>query len=261
LPFRVTTTMTGPTLYRAMIPLQSRFDIGSMRTCCSAGEHLPVAVFDEWLRRTGLRILHAMGSTEMLHNFLGVPREDIRPGSTGFALPGHTVIVVDDEMNPVPANTLGRLAVRGPTGCRYLDDPDRQKSYVAKGWNLTGDAFLRDEDGFFWHHARTDDMMVSSGYNISGAEIEEVLLCHLAVRECAVVGIADPARGQIVKAYIVVGGERLADAQSSAALQEFVKNAVAPYKYPRAIEFVGELPRTGTGKIQRSALRNGAPSA
>lgn len=255
---RVTTTMTGPTLYRAMIPLLSRFDIGSLNTCCSAGEHLPVVVFEEWRQRTGLRILDAMGSTEMLHNFLAIPREDIRPGSTGKALPGYTVMVVDEAMNPVPTNTVGRLAVRGPTGCRYLDDPERQKAYVARGWNLTGDAFRQDEDGFFWYHARTDDMIISSGYNISGAEIEEVLLCHPAVRECAVVGVPDAARGQIVKAYVVASEESVADAGLSAALQDYVKSAVAPYKYPRAIEFVAALPRTGTGKIQRSALRRGA---
>jgi 2-aminobenzoate-CoA ligase len=253
--FRVTTMMTGPTLYRAMTPLLPRFDVASLRTCCSAGEHLPVAVFDEWLRRTGLRILDAMGSTEMLHDFIAVPRDDVRAGSTGKALPGYRVIVVDDDMNPAPPNTVGRLAVRGPTGCRYLDDPDRQKSYVAKGWNLTGDAFSMDEDGFFWYHARTDDMIISSGYNISGAEIEEVLLCHPSVRECAVVGAPDSARGQIVKAYVVLNEAVDGDAGLQRALQEFVKDAIAPYKYPRAIEFVSELPRTGTGKIQRSALR------
>jgi 2-aminobenzoate-CoA ligase len=253
--FGVTTMMTGPTLYRAMTPLASRFDLDALRTCCSAGEHLPVAVFDEWRRRTGIRILDAMGSTEMLHNFLGMPRDDIRPGSTGIALPGHTVIVVDDEMNSVPPNTIGRLAVRGPTGCRYLDDPDRQKAYVKQVWNLTGDNFRRDEDGFFWYHARTDDMIISSGYNISGAEIEEALLCHPSVRECAVVGVPDVARGQIVKAYVVVQEAFAANGALASTLQEFVKNALAPYKYPRAIEFVEALPRTGTGKIQRSALR------
>jgi 2-aminobenzoate-CoA ligase len=256
--FRVTTMMTGPTLYRTMTPLLPRFDIAGLKTCCSAGEHLPIAVFDEWLKRTGIRILDAMGSTEMLHNFIGIPRGDIRAGSTGLALPGHKVIVVDDAMNPVPPNTIGRLAVKGPTGCRYLDDPERQKAYVKNGWNVTGDAFHQDEDGFFWYHARTDDMIVSSGYNISGAEIEEVLLCHPDVRECAVVGIPDAARGQIVKAYIVPNEKSVAGADLQAALQTFVKNAVAPYKYPRAIEFVAELPRTGTGKIQRSALRQSA---
>jgi 2-aminobenzoate-CoA ligase len=256
--FRVTTMMTGPTLYRAMTPLLPRFNVASLKTCGSAGEHLPVAVFDEWLKRTGVRILDAMGSTEMLHNFIGIPREDIRAGSTGVALPGYKAIVVDDAMNPVPPNVVGRLAVRGPTGCRYLDDPERQKAYVRDGWNLTGDAFRQDEDGFFWYHARSDDMIISSGYNISGAEIEEVLLGHPDVRECAVVGVADLARGQIVKAYIVPNGKSVADENLAAALQDFVKNAVAPYKYPRAIEFVGELPRTGTGKIRRSTLRQSA---
>jgi 2-aminobenzoate-CoA ligase len=259
--FRVTTMMTGPTLYRAMAPLVAGFDLGALRTCCSAGEHLPVAVFEDWRQRTGIRILDAMGSTEMLHNFLGMPRDDIRPGSTGIALPGHTVIVVDEDMNPVPSNTIGRLAVKGPTGCRYLDDPDRQKAYVAQGWNLTGDAFRRDADGFFWYHARTDDMIISSGYNISGAEIEEALLCHPGVQECAVIGVPDVARGQIVKAYVVAHEAAAPNGALAAALQEFVKNALAPYKYPRAIEFVTALPRTGTGKIQRSALRRNANDA
>ena len=166
--FGVTTLLLGPTMYRSMSPHTVRFDLSTLHTCCSAGEHLPVAVFDEWLRRTGIRILDFMGSTEMLHAFIGVPRDDIRPGSTGTALPGYQVMVVDDAMKPLPPGAVGRLAVRGPIGCRYLNDPDRQKAYVINGWNLTGDAFHADADGFFWYHSRTDDMIVSAGYNISG---------------------------------------------------------------------------------------------
>jgi 2-aminobenzoate-CoA ligase len=253
--FRVTTLLIGPTMYRSMIPHVERFDLSSLQTCCSAGEHLPVAIFDEWRTRTGIKILDFMGSTEMLHAFIGVPREDIRPGSTGRTLAGYQVRVVDETMKTVTPGTIGKLAVRGPIGCKYLNDPERQKSYVVDGWNLTGDAFHSDEDGYFWYHSRTDDMIVSSGYNISGAEIEEVLLEHPKIKECAVVGIADTARGQIAKAFIVLREPVEADEQLSRDIQDFVKQAIAPYKYPRALEFVNELPRTLTGKINRSVLR------
>jgi 2-aminobenzoate-CoA ligase len=253
--FKVTTLMIGPTMYRSLLPHLDRFDLSHLHTCCSAGEHLPVPVFDEWLRKTGLRILDFMGSTELLHAFIGVPREDVRPGATGIALPGYTVAVMDAEMRPVPAGTVGRLAVRGPIGCRYLDDPERQKAYVVQGWNLTGDAFHADEDGFLWYHARTDDMIVSSGYNISGAEIEEVLLEQPCVGECAVVGIADAHRGQIAKAFVVLRDPGAASEGLKKQLQDVVKASIAPYKYPRAVEFVSELPRTETGKVQRATLR------
>jgi 2-aminobenzoate-CoA ligase len=212
-------------------------------------------VFDDWRRRTGIRILDHMGSTEMLHAFMAVPREDIRPGATGIALPGYTLAVVDELGDPVPPHTIGRLAVKGPIGCRYLNDPERQQAYVLNGWNITGDAFHADEDGFYWYHARTDDMIVSAGYNISGSEIEEILLEHPAVKECAVVGIHDDARGQIAKAFIVARDASQADDRLLQELQDFVKKSIAPYKYPRAIEFVAELPRTETGKVQRAALR------
>ncbi len=253
--FGVTTLLVGPTMYRGMAPHTARFDLSTLRTCCSAGEHLPVAVFDEWLRRTGIRILDFMGSTEMLHAFIGVPRDDIRPGATGTALPGYKVMVVDDAMTPLPPGVVGRLAVRGPIGCRYLNDPERQRAYVVNGWNLTGDAFHADADGFFWYHSRTDDMIVSSGYNISGQEIEEVLLEHPGVSECAVVGVADAARGQIAKAFVVLRDPGQADDAQARALQDYVKASIAPYKYPRAIEFVGELPKTPSGKISRATLR------
>jgi 2-aminobenzoate-CoA ligase len=252
---KVTTLLTGPTMYRALTPHLSRYDLKSLKTCCSAGEHLPVAVFDEWHRRTGVRILDFMGSTEMLHAFIGIPREDIRPGATGKALPGYTVTVVDDDMKPAAPGTIGKLAVRGPIGCRYLADPERQKAYVRDGWNITGDAFHADQDGFFWYHSRIDDMIVSSGYNISGAEIEEVLLEHPDIAECAVVGVPDPHRGQIAKAFIVLRNPDRQGEDLARALQDYVKNAIAPYKYPRAVEFVPELPKTESGKIQRSALR------
>jgi 2-aminobenzoate-CoA ligase len=253
--FRVTTLMTGPTMYRAMAPLTDHYDLASLHTCCAAGEHLPVPVFEDWQRRTGIRILDHMGSTEMLHAFMGVPREDIRPGSTGIALPGYTLAVVDKQGDPVPPHEIGRLAVRGPIGCRYLNDPERQKAYVVKGWNITGDAFHVDGDGFYWYHSRTDDMIVSSGYNISGSEIEEILLEHPAVKECAVVGVRDETRGQIAKAFVVLRDASDANGAMLQELQDFVKRSIAPYKYPRAIEFVADLPRTETGKVQRAALR------
>jgi 2-aminobenzoate-CoA ligase len=251
----VTTLLTGPTMYRALTPHTTRFDLSSLHTCCSAGEHLPIPVFDEWFRRTGIRILDFMGSTELLHAFIGIPRDDIRPGATGQALPGYTVAVVDDDMKPVSPGTIGKLAVRGPIGCRYLNDLERQKAYVVQGWNLTGDAFHSDEDGFFWYHSRIDDMIVSSGYNISGAEIEEVLLEHPSVAECAVAGVPDSGRGQIAKAFIVLRNHGEANDELARTLQDFVKKSIAPYKYPRAIEFVSELPKTESGKIQRTALR------
>ena len=253
--FRVTTLLIGPTMYRSMIPHVGSFDLSTLHTCCSAGEHLPVAIFEEWRSRTGIPILDFMGSTEMLHAFIGVPRDDIRPGSTGKALLGYQVRVVDEAMKNVAPGTIGKLAVRGPIGCKYLDDAKRQSAYVVDGWNLTGDAFHADEDGFFWYHSRTDDMIVSSGYNISGAEIEEVLLEHSKIKECAVVGAPDSSRGQIAKAFIVLREPSEANDQVSRDIQDFVKRAIAPYKYPRAIEFVDELPRTSTGKINRSVLR------
>jgi 2-aminobenzoate-CoA ligase len=253
--FRVTTVMTGPTLYRAMLPLLSRFDITSLRTCVSSGEHLPAALFTQWRARTGLELVNVLGSTEMLHAFIATPAGDRRPGAIGVALPGYEAAVLDGDGKPAPAGVVGRLAARGPTGCRYLDDPERQKLYVAGGWNITGDAAWRDADGHLWHHSRSDEMIVSSGYNISGAEIEEALLEHPEVRECAVVGVPDAGRGRIAKAFVVLRDPPRASAGLAAELQGFVKATLAPYKYPRALEFVAELPRTSTGKIQRAELR------
>jgi 2-aminobenzoate-CoA ligase len=185
----------------------------------------------------------------MLHIFISASGPDIRPGSTGRAVPGYAATIVDDDGNELPAGQTGRLAVRGPTGCRYLDDP-RQRDYVRNGWNITGDTFLRDDDGYFWYQARSDDMIISSGYNIAAPEVEEALLKHPLVAECAVVGVPDDARGHIVKAYVVSTGD-----VGAAELQDFVKAEIAPYKYPRAIEFVAELPKTATGKLQRFRLR------
>ncbi|HZS82992.1 MAG TPA: AMP-binding protein [Stellaceae bacterium] len=252
---RATTVFTAPTMYRAMTELAPRFDLESLRACVSAGEHLPAPVFEGWRKASGIATIDGLGSTEMLHIFVAAAGAEIRPGATGKAIPGYSAIVVDGEMRPVPPGTIGHLAVRGPTGCRYLDDAERQKRYVRDGWNLTGDAYKMDEDGYLWYQARTDDMIISAGYNISGPEIEAVLLEHPKVRECAVIGVPDPQRGQIVKAFIVLHDPTEAGVATTRELQDFVKRQVAPYKYPRAIAYLGALPRTETGKVQRFRLR------
>jgi 2-aminobenzoate-CoA ligase len=252
----VTRLFTVPTLYRAMTAQVSAHGISSLKTCISSGEHLPPSVFEMWKAATGLALRNSIGSTEMLHAFLAMPDGEARPDAVGRPLPAYEARVVDENMNPLPPNTVGKLAVRGPTGCRYLDDEERQQTYVRDGWNLTGDAFLVDDDGYFRYHARSDDMIVSSGYNISGAEIEEVLLGHPGVKECAVVGLPDAERGQIVAAFVVLQDGAAAGEGMTKGLQDFVKAAIAPYKYPRAIRFLAALPRTDSGKIQRHVLRN-----
>jgi 2-aminobenzoate-CoA ligase len=251
---KVSVVFTAPTAYRAMLDKLDGRDISSLRICVSAGEALPKATFDAWQARTGMKLLDGIGATEMLHIFIGAPHEAIRPGSTGIPVPGYEAKIVDAEGRDVPDGTPGRLAVRGPTGCRYLADP-RQAVYVLDGWNITGDTYLRDTDGYFWYQARSDDMIVSAGYNIAGPEVEACLLTHEAVAECGVVGAPCPERGQIVKAYIVLREGVTGDAALAKALQEHVKAGIAPYKYPRAIEFVEALPKTATGKLQRFALR------
>jgi 2-aminobenzoate-CoA ligase len=251
---RATICFTAPTAYRAMIAKLPQYDVTSLRKTVSAGEALPRATFEAWERATGLRMMDGIGSTEMLHIFIGVSAEESRAGSTGKPVPGYEAKVIDDDGNEVPDGTIGRLAVRGPTGCRYLAD-ERQRVYVQDGWNVTGDAYVRDADGYFWYQARSDDMIISAGYNIAGPEIEGVLLMHPAVAECAVVGAPDPDRGQIVKAFVVLAPGHDGDAAMVESLQDFVKATIAPYKYPRAIEFCDTLPRTETGKLQRFRLR------
>ena len=252
--FRATICFTAPTAYRRLADKAAGIDISGLRRCVSAGETLPLPTFEAWRSATGLRIIDGIGATEMLHIFIAAADDDIRPGATGKPVPGYRAMVVDEAMQPLPAGQVGRLAVRGPTGCRYLAD-ERQKDYVVKGWNLTGDAYRMDEDGYFWFQARTDDMIVSGGYNISGPEIEEALLEHEAVAECAVIGAPDPDRSAIVKAYVVLRAGKAASPELARALQDFVKQRIAPYKYPRAIEFADSLPRTETGKVQRFVLR------
>jgi 2-aminobenzoate-CoA ligase len=253
--FGVTHLATAPTAYKAMLsqpPLEDA--LKTLRTCLSAGEHLPEAVWRAWKDRTGIAIVDGIGSTEMMHVFISESGDTIRPGSTGRSVPGYEATVLDDNGQPM-AEGIGRLAVRGPTGCRYLDDP-RQADYVQSGWNVTGDTYRRDADGYYWYLARSDDMIVSSGYNIGAPEVENALLSHPAVAECAVIGVLCPERGQKVKAFVVLA----ADAEGSDALvgelQAHAKAQIAPYKYPREIEFVNALPKTATGKLRRSELRD-----
>jgi 2-aminobenzoate-CoA ligase len=253
---KVTVLFTAPVAYRAMCDLVPSYDISSLQKCVSAGETLPLPTWQSWFDATGLKIIDGIGSTEMIHIFIGCSGDDIRPGATGKPVPGYRAKVTDDDGKEVPRGTVGRLAVQGPTGCRYLDNLERQKAYVQNGWNFTGDAYLQDEDGYFWYQARTDDMIISAGYNISGPEIEAVLMEHPKVLECGVVGAEDPKRGTIVKAYVVLRDKADASDATVKELQDFVKNEMAPYKYPRAVQFIDSLPRTQTGKVQRFRLKD-----
>lgn len=258
--YKITVCFTAPTAYRAMIGKLEGRDIASLRKCVSAGETLPKPTFDAWLKATGIKLMDGIGSTELLHIFISATEDDIRSGATGKPVPGYEAKIVDDDGNDLPPGTMGKLAVRGPTGCRYLAD-ERQRKYVQNGWNITGDTYLMDSDGYFWYQSRSDDMIVSSGYNIAGTDVEAALLTHPSVAECGVVGAPDEARGMIVKAYVVAAPGVTPDAKLAAELQEHVKREIAPYKYPRAIEFVTQLPKTETGKLKRFALRQLAQAA
>ena len=250
--YRVDVVFTAPIAYRAMIGMLEEHDWSSLRLCVSAGETLPAPIWEAWRDATGLKLLDGIGSTEMLHIFVGSGVDDARAGATGRVVPGYVAEIHDDDGRPVPAGTIGRLAVKGPTGCRYLDD-ERQATYVRDGWNYPGDAYACDADGYFHYVARTDDMIVTAGYNVSGPEVEGALLAHPAVRECAVVAKPDEAHGtNIVKAYVVLETDAAVDAD---ALVAFCKERLASYKAPRELEFVDALPRTETGKVQRYKLR------
>ncbi len=256
--YKATISFTAPTAYRAMMKaMDEGADLSSLRIAVSAGETLPGPVFEEWTKKTGKPILDGIGATEMLHIFISNRLEDMAPATTGRPVGGYEAKIVDPDMNEVPRGEVGRLAVRGPTGCRYLAD-DRQGEYVQGGWNLTGDSFVQDEAGFFHFAARSDDMIVSAGYNIAGPEVEAALLAHEHVLECAVIGVADEARGQIVEAHVVLVEGAVGDALMVKILQDHVKAAIAPYKYPRSVKFVAALPKTQTGKIQRFRLKEGA---
>jgi len=251
---KVTVLSTAPTAYRAMLAADAAASLANLRRCLSAGEHLPQAVWEEFRQATGISIIDGIGSTEMLHVFISAAGDDIRPGATGRTVPGYLAQIVDQDGGQVPDGQPGRLAVQGPTGCRYLSG-DRQLSYVQRGWNITGDTYVRDADGYYWFQARSDDMIISAGYNIAGPEVEEALLAHPDVLEVAVVGAPDPDRGMIVHAFAVLRPGAAADAAKVTELQDFAKQAIAPYKYPRVIEFVTELPKTISGKTQRYRLR------
>jgi len=250
---KVTNLATAPTAYKAMMAMLAEHDISSLKTCVSAGEHLPAAIWHAWREATGIAIVDGIGATEMMHIFISASGADIRPGATGKAVPGYLATVLDEAGRPLAAGT-GRLAVKGPTGCRYFDD-ERQADYVQNGWNVTGDTYRADADGYFWYVARSDDMIISSGYNIAGPEVENALLSHAAVEECAVIGAPCEERGQKVKAFVALAPGYAPDAGVAAMLQEHVKAVIAPYKYPREIEFVEALPKTATGKLQRFALK------
>lgn len=258
--YRPSILFTAPTTYRYILARIESTDLSSLRKCVSAGEALPRPTWEAWHTATGLKLIDGIGGTEMLHIFISAAGDDIRPGATGRPVPGFEAKVVDDNGHELPPGTLGRLAVRGPTGCRYLADP-RQANFVQNGWNMTGDTFTMDAEGYFFYGARNDDMIVSSGYNIAGPEVEEGLLTHPAVLECGVVGAPDAERGQIIKAYVVLAAGYEPSDALVAALQAHVRATIAPYKYPRAIAFVAALPRTETGKVQRFVLREEAKKA
>jgi 2-aminobenzoate-CoA ligase len=256
--YKATISFTAPTAYRVMLAaMESGADLSSLRVAVSAGETLPAPVFNDWVKKTGKPILDGIGSTEMLHIFISNRLGDCTPASTGRPVLGYEAKIVDNEMKEKPRGEVGALAVRGPTGCRYLADA-RQKAYVRDGWNLTGDAFVQDADGYFHFAARSDDMIISSGYNIAGPEVEAALLSHPGVKECAVIGVADEDRGQIVQAHVVLREGVTGDALMVRDLQDHVKATIAPYKYPRSIKFTDALPKTQTGKIQRFRLRTDA---
>lgn len=256
---KATVCFTAPTAYRGMIAASDQYDFSSLRAGVSAGETLPRPTWEQFRDEMGIELIDGIGATEMLHIFISASGSDIRPGSTGKPLDGVVAQVVDEDVEPVADGEVGLLAVQAPTGCRYLDD-ERQTTYVKRGWNLTGDAFIRDADGYFWYQARADDMIISSGYNIAGPDVEASLLKHPAVAECAVVGVPDEMRTEVVKAFVVLRQNQETSPELAVELQDFVKEDIAPYKYPRQLEFVDELPRTQTGKVQRYRLREQVPS-
>ena len=254
--YKATICFTAPTAYRAMLAaMEEGADLTSLRMAVSAGETLPPPVYEAWMEKTGKPILDGIGATEMLHIFISNRLGRSAPGATGTPVTGYEAMIVDDDMNEVPRGEPGRLAVRGPTGCRYLDAQEKQKGYVRDGWNLTGDTFMQDEGDVFHFLARSDDMIVSAGYNIAGPEVEAALLAHADVAECGVIGARDEERGQIVQAHVVLSEDVAGDAETVKRLQDHVKATIAPYKFPRSIKFIDALPKTQTGKIQRFCLK------
>jgi len=252
--FGITALFTAPTAYRAMLGNITKEKVKTLRRCISAGEHLPKATWEAFYQATGIKLIDGIGATEMLHIFISASDDEILPGMTGKAVPGYRARIVDENMKEVPDGEVGRLAVQGVTGCRYLSD-ERQKVYVQDGWNLTGDLYLRHPNGYFQYQSRSDDMIISSGYNIAAPEVENAILTHPSVAETAVIGLPDDERGMVVTAYIVVREGFLAGDQLAKEIQDHVKATITPYKYPRKINFVETLPKTTTGKLQRFRLR------
>jgi len=254
---RCTTLYTAPTMFRVLADkiMESGTILETLKQSVSAGETLPLPTFEAFKAATGIKIIDGLGSTEMIHIFVSAEGDTIRPGATGKAIPGYQACIMDEEGNILAPPCEGLLATKGPTGCRYLDNEERQRGYVKNGWNLPGDRYRQDEDGYFWYVARADDMIVSAGYNIGGPEVEDALLDHPKVKDCAVVGAPDEQRGRIVKAFVILRDGADATDGTVKELQDFVKAEIAPYKYPRAVEFVDDLPRTETGKVQRFKLR------
>ena len=253
--YKISVCFTAPTAWRVLTTKANDYDISSLRKCVSAGETLPLKVWEDWYNTTGLKIIDGIGATEMLHIFISSNETNMKPGSTGVAITGYEAKIIDNKDNEVPRNEPGRLAVRGITGCKYLNREEKQREYVSNGWNLTGDIFRQDEDGFFWFVARGDDMIISSGYNIAAIEVESVLLTHEDIQECAVVGLPDEERGMLVCAHIVLKDKSKATDELAKSIQLWFKEISAPYKYPRIINFIDVLPKTETGKIQRFKLK------
>ena len=254
--YKITICFTAPTAWRIITTKVNEFDISSLRKCVSAGETLPLKVWQDWYETTGLKIIDGIGATELLHIFISSNETNIKPGATGLAITGYEAKIIDTNGNELPRNQAGRLAVRGITGCKYLNREEKQKEYVENGWNITGDIFRQDEDNYFWFVARGDDMIISAGYNIAAIEVESVLLTHEAILECAVVGLPDEERGMLVCAHIVLKEQSNATENMKNHIQHWFKQVAAPYKYPRVIYFVETLPKTETGKIQRFKLKS-----
>lgn len=253
--YKITICFTAPTAWRVLTTKLNEFDVSSLRKCVSAGETLPLAVWEDWHNATGLKIIDGIGSTEMLHIFISSNEENLKPGATGLPITGYEAKIIDSEGNEVPKGESGKLAIRGITGCKYLNREEKQREYVQNGWNITGDVFKQDEDGYFWFVARGDDMIISSGYNIAAIEVESVLLTHEDILECAVIGLPDTNRGMLVCAHIVLKDKSKASTEFTLIIQNWFKEVAAPYKYPRIINFVDNLPKTETGKIQRFKLK------